>query len=49
MDYLQGYAEDVYGKEGEAHWIQMLEVEYGGMEEVLYNLYAATGNERWVK
>ena len=27
----------------------ILNTEYGGMNEVLYNLAAATGNDRWAK
>ena len=47
--YFQDYIQDILSKEGEAHWIQMLEVEYGGMEEVLFNLYDATGDQQWQK
>jgi DUF1680 family protein len=32
---------------GEAHMARVLEREYGGMNEVLYNLAAVTGNEAW--
>ena len=28
---------------------QILNVEYGGMAEVLYNLAAATNNDQWAK
>ncbi len=31
------------------HMQQILNVEYGGVGETLYNLAAATGNERWAK
>jgi len=33
----------------EEHMQQILEDEYGGMAEVLYNLAAATNNDRWAK
>ena len=45
--FFQEYVEDVLAKEGKDHWIQMLEVEFGGMEEVLFNLYQATQDEQW--
>ncbi len=32
---------------GEAHMARILEREYGGMNDVLYNLAAVTGNEEW--
>jgi DUF1680 family protein len=32
---------------GDAHMARVLEVEYGGINEVLYNLYAATGERGW--
>lgn len=32
---------------GDEHMARVLEREYGGMNEVLYNLAAATGSERW--
>lgn len=33
----------------EAHMQDMLRTEYGGMNEVLYNLAAVTGEDRWAK
>ena len=47
--YFQQYLSDILDKEGEEHWIKMLETEYGGMEEVLFNLYEATEDEQWQK
>ena len=46
-EYFQNYVQDVLNKEGRDHWIQMLEVEFGGMEEVLFNLYQATQHKQW--
>lgn len=45
--FFHGYLVDILQKEGRDHWLQMLEVEYGGMEEVLYNLYEATQDMQW--
>lgn len=45
--YFQRYIQSIIDEEGEEHWTQMLEIEYGGMEEVLFNLYDATGNQQW--
>ena len=47
--FFLGYIEDVLGNEGKDHWLQMLEVEYGGMEELLFNLFAATCDIKWAK
>ena len=47
--FFLGYIEDVMGNEGKDHWLQMLEVEYGGMEELLFNLFAATSDIKWAK
>ena len=47
--FFHNYIQDVLNNEGEAHWIQMLECEYGGMEEMLFNLYGATGEKKWAK
>ena len=41
--YFMYWHRDVTTKEGEAHWYKMLENEYGGMEEVLWNVFNATG------
>jgi DUF1680 family protein len=48
LDVLKGMAVWTSGwvtPLGEAHMARVLEREYGGMNEVLYNLYAATGDE----
>lgn len=45
--YFEAYIQDIVTHEGPAHWTQMLEIEYGGMEEVLFNLFDVTKDERW--
>ncbi|MGA3189473.1 MAG: beta-L-arabinofuranosidase domain-containing protein, partial [Bryobacteraceae bacterium] len=50
LQVLQGMANwaDGYTKsKPEAHMQDILNTEYGGMNEVLYNLAAATGDHRW--
>ena len=38
------YIDNVIAVNGTAHWHQMLEDEFGGMNEVLFNLYDVTHN-----
>lgn len=45
--FFQKYLRDIEKNEGQDHWYQMLETEYGGMEEVLFKLYEVTGEEQW--
>ncbi len=45
--YFQSYLVDILSNEGKDHWVQMLDVEYGGMEEVLFKLYQATEDQQW--
>ena len=47
--FFYDYIQDVLTNEGKAHWIQMLETEYGGMEETLFKLYDVTGNKTWAE
>jgi len=52
LDVLQGMAHWTRGwvsPLGDAHMARVLEREFGGMNEVLYNLYAVTGNEGWFR
>jgi DUF1680 family protein len=52
LDVLEGmsrWADDWSGSKTEEHMQDILNTEYGGMNEVLYNLAAATGNDRWAK
>jgi len=46
-DYFCERSQRVYETQGAEHWHQVLETEFGGMNEVLYHLYMETGNERW--
>ncbi len=52
LDVLTGMAEwtDAWtGARSEAHMQDILRTEYGGMNEVLYNLAAVTGEDRWAR
>ena len=52
LEVLQGmaaWADNWTGSKPEAHMQEILETEYGGMNEVLYNLSAVTNDERWAK
>src|SRR5580698_1236173 len=50
LEVLQGmanWADDYTKSKPEAHMQDILNTEYGGMNEVLYNLSAATSDDRW--
>jgi DUF1680 family protein len=50
LEVLQGmanWADDYTKSKPEAHMQDILNTEYGGMNDVLYNLAAATGDDRW--
>jgi DUF1680 family protein len=49
LEGMAGWADDWSGSKTEEHMQQILMTEYGGMAEVLYNLAAATNNDRWAK
>ena len=52
LEVLEGmsrWADDWSASKSEEHMQDILETEYGGMNEVLYNLAAATGNDRWAR
>jgi DUF1680 family protein len=52
LEVLEGvsrWADDWSASKTEEHMQDILETEYGGMNEVLYNLAAATGNDRWAR
>ena len=52
LEVLEGmsrWADDWSASKTEEHMQDILNTEYGGMNEVLYNLAAATGNDRWAK
>ena len=40
--FFTQYIDRIVARKGTAHWHGMLENEFGGMNEVLYNLYDAT-------
>ncbi|KAK9804537.1 hypothetical protein WJX73_005941 [Symbiochloris irregularis] len=42
-DFWNDWVEGIITKKGLPHWVQMLDNEFGGMAEVLFNLYAVTG------
>ena len=46
---MADWADRWTGSKTEDHMQQILETEYGGMAESLYNLAAATNNDRWAK
>ena len=50
LEVLEGmadWADEWTASKSEAHMQDILNTEYGGMNEVLYNLAAATGDDRW--
>jgi DUF1680 family protein len=49
LEGMAGWADEWTGSKTEEHMQEILGTEYGGMNEVLYNLTAATGDERWAK
>ncbi len=46
---LAGWVDAWTASKSEEHMQQILNVEYGGMNEVLYNLAAVTGDDHWVR
>lgn len=46
---LAGWVDSWTASKSEAHMQEILNTEFGGMNEVLYNLAAATGNDQWAK
>jgi DUF1680 family protein len=52
LEVLEGmsrWADEWSASKSEAHMQDILETEYGGMNEVLYNLAAVTGDDRWAR
>lgn len=49
MTALCGWVDDWTAQWDEAHMQRILDVEFGGMQEQLYNLAALTGDARWGK
>ena len=46
---MAGWVDGWTGSKSEAHMQEILNTEFGGMNEVLYNLAAVTGNDQWAK
>ena len=44
--YFDSYVESILAAMGRDHWLEMLNVEFGGMQEVLASLYTVTGDPR---
>jgi DUF1680 family protein len=49
LEGMADWADTWTGSKTEEHMQEILGTEYGGMNEVLYNLAAATGEDRWAK
>src|ERR1035437_3641678 len=47
LEGMAGWADQWTASKTEEHMQQILNVEFGGMAETLYNLSAATNNDRW--
>ncbi len=49
LEGMSKWADEWTASKSEEHMQDILRTEYGGMNEVLYNLAAVTGNNRWAK
>jgi hypothetical protein len=49
LEGMSGWADEWSASKTEEHMQDILNTEYGGMNEVLYNLAAATGEDHWAK
>ena len=49
MKGMCGWVDAWTGQWDEAHMQRILNVEFGGMQEALYNLAALTGDDRWAR
>ena len=49
LEGMSNWADTWSASKSEEHMQDILNTEYGGMNEVLYNLAAATGEDRWAK
>ena len=47
--WAQGAVEAVLAQYGQAQWQRVLDTEWGGMNDVFYNLAAVTGDARWLQ
>lgn len=48
-EYFRGYYDRVIAVNGTDHWLRMLETEFGGMNEVLFNLYDITKDPEHIR
>ncbi|CAL8460830.1 g361 [Coccomyxa elongata] len=48
-EYFRGYYDRVIAVNGTDHWLRMLETEFGGMNEVLFNLYDITNDPEHIR
>lgn len=48
-EHFTRYYDNVIAINGTEHWLSMLEVEFGGMNEVLFNLYDVTGDPEHIR
>jgi hypothetical protein len=46
---MAGWVDSWTASKSEAHMQEILNTEYGGMNDVLYNLVAVTGDDRWAR
>src|SRR5471030_1096399 len=49
LEGMSNWADSWSASKSEAHMQDILNTEYGGMNEVLYNLAAVTGEDRWAR
>ena len=49
LEGMAGWADKWSASKSEEHMQEILNTEYGGMQEVLYNLAAVTNNDQWAK
>ncbi len=49
LEGMANWADTWTASKSEEHMQEILKTEYGGMNEVLYNLAGATGDDRWAK
>ncbi len=49
LEGMAGWADEYTASKPEAHMQDILNTEYGGMNEVLYNLAGVTGDDRWAR
>src|SRR4029079_9136340 len=47
LEVMAAWADQWTAGKTDAHMQQILEVEFGGISETLYNMAASTGNDRW--